>query len=274
MASFAIEDADVEDKYTALAVWWERHCKAFSEWYLSLTTDQQKELIMKAVPDMPEKSYHEKLSLGLPIMPTDIILPEFSLDGMLSVNGRLFCLFMTRRLASSDQCSQEDLKIIKDLHSRRELPSFSHQALESMDTPFIDPMDPDESIRSLGPTSGTETRGAVQAYLESGRLVRAEIWMAMKIRRAAIVALLEDMAEEHYQAAIIKPSPTYKALLLGELQQQAAMVAMVEQQQQQQDSESVHDTHNNSKQPPILEDSSSGHLIQAADDIMTLEEVD
>ena len=225
MASFAVEDATVEDKYTALSQWWHRHCKSFSEWYLSLSEHEQRQIIKKACPDIQEQSAftRETLNRAL-IQASDVILPEFSLEGMLASKGRIFVLFMTRRLTPTDLCMKEDIKMLTDLLERKMLPSFSHHALEKLDTPFVDPLDVDENIRSLSPETSIESRKMVEDYLKSGRLVHAEVWISLKIRRASIVSLLENMVVEHQREVKVKPSPTYAALLLGELQQQAQLL--------------------------------------------------
>lgn len=232
MSSFTIEDATTDDKLLALSHWWERHCKSFSTWFLMLTSQQQRDLFLKAVPDMPEESIYESSDVSLKA--TDVILPEFSLSGMLSNNGRIFILFMTRRLVAKDLCMQSDLKLLNDIHQRKMLPSLSNNALEQMDTPFVDPMDPDENIRSLSNTSSPETREAVVNHITLGRVIRAEVWLALKLRRAAIATLLEVMAEEHFAAVTVKPSPTYKALLHAELNQQHTLEDNMSQEQAEQ----------------------------------------
>lgn len=219
-ATFSIEDATPEDKLLALSQWWQRHCKVFTTWYLSLSSEKQRELLLKAVPDMPETSVHERQGQ---VQATDLILPEFSLDGMLSTNGRIFILFMTRRMVGSDLCMQEDIRLLNDLYANKKLPSFSNNALEQMDTAFVDPLDSEENIRSLSATTSAETREVINGHLAINRLIRAEVWLALKLRRSAIAALLELLIEEYYAVADVKPSPTYQSLLLGELAQQAAL---------------------------------------------------
>eukprot|EP01033_Poteriospumella_lacustris_P014398 gene14398-10291_t len=118
---------------------------------------------------------------------------------------------------------QEDIRLLNDLYANKKLLSFSNNALEQMDTAFVDPLDPEENIRSLSATTSAETRGLINGHLAINRVIRAEVWLALKLRRSAIAALLELLVEEYYAAADIKPSPTYQSLLLGELAQQAAV---------------------------------------------------
>jgi hypothetical protein len=215
MSAFTIDDATTEDKMIALSQWWQRHCKLFSEWYLKLSTNRQRELLLTAVPDMPEQSASSR-SEGQTVKPTDLILPEFSLEGMLSTQGRLFIVFIMRRLTSLDRGMQEDLKYLNGLLVSKRLPSFSNNSLENMDTPFVDPLDVSENIRSLSVTSGSETRQTIETMLANGRLIRAEVWLALRIRREAIMSLFEFLAQEHETAADMKPSPSYKDLLQGD----------------------------------------------------------
>lgn len=222
LSSVSLENATAEDKLVALSNWWHRHCKTFTTWFLSLSSLQQKQIIVKAVPDIPETSCHERLSQEV-LKVTDLILPEFSLDGMLSTGGRIFILFMTRRLVGTDLCLQEDLRLLNELYAKKQLPSLSNGALEGLDTPFVNPMDPEENIRSLSSDTQQETREIVNNYLTLNRYIHAEVWLALKVRRTAIATLLEVMAEEHFAAATIKPSPTYQSLLMGELIQQSVL---------------------------------------------------
>jgi hypothetical protein len=200
----------------------------FCTWFLSLNSEQQRALLLRCCPDMPEQSPFARESAGESLNATDIILPEFSLDSMLASAGRIFILFMTRRLASADLSMADDIKMMQDLYNRKVLPSFSGKALEGQDTAFVDPTDPTETIRSLAPNTPEDKRNAILENFKTNRLVRAEVWLALKIRRLSIAALLESLAEEHYQAAAVKPSPSYTALLESELLLQADLIAQCE----------------------------------------------
>ncbi|RYH29989.1 hypothetical protein EON65_06625 [archaeon] len=225
--------ADVETKFSVLKQWWGRHCQSFSLWYLSLNEDQRRNKLLAAIPDLPEKSPFARESSGQRLSPTDLILPEFSQDGMLASHGRLFVLFMTRRLTSSDVSQGDDLKLLKDLYDMRNLPDFSNGTLRNLDTPFVDPVEPEENIRSLGPETSPAMRDTIQTHLLSNRIVRAEVWVAMKIRRSAICGLLESLVEEHYKEVATKPSPSYRQLLEGELTQLAELAKEYEKRQQE-----------------------------------------
>lgn len=215
--------AFVEQKLTALAQWWVRHCKDFSLWYLSQTTEEQRKLLLKIVPDLPPLSAFSRESEGSALLPSDVILPEFSQEGMLASNGRVFILFMTRRLSATDLCLSEDIRMLRNLAQRKQLPSFSNNAFVDLDTPFVDPLDPEERIKSLTSETPNETREEIAEHLNSGRLVDAEVWLALKLRRMSIATLLEALTAEHYNAVPVKPSPSYVALLTGELAQQQAL---------------------------------------------------
>lgn len=220
MASFSVDDATCEDKFCALQQWWQRHCKSFSEWFLTISAIQQRELILLACPDIPEVSSFSRQSN---ITASDVLLPEFSLEGMLASSGRLLVLFFTRRLTSSDLCWRDDVKLLDDLRVRGSLPSFSRDQLSLMDTPFVDPMDASENIRSLSHDTTVETRSTIMQLLESYRLIHAEVWLALKLRRNSIAIFIEKFVEFHQREVVVKPSPTYLALLQGELAQQAAL---------------------------------------------------
>lgn len=213
MASFTVDDASVEDKLLVLSQWWTRHNRSFSTWYLSLTTPEQQLLILKCIPDIPlsscttsELPQPPKIpdtdsnivppgsslahSVAPSVKPTDIILPELNLDGLLASSGRIFVLFITRRLTSKDLLFHDDILFLNALFAEQKLPSFSNNSLESMDTPFIgtkitaivccnislsklmliDPIDPEENLRSLSNLTPEATRKQIDDHLNTGDL--------------------------------------------------------------------------------------------------------
>jgi hypothetical protein len=244
MASFDINTASIEDRYVALSQWWQRHCKLFSLWYLSLNETQQKELILKYCPDIPLTSKFARETNGEKLQATDKILPELSLEGMLASQGKIMILFFTRRLTSSNLCMQDDLVMLNHLLHTKQLPSFSNHAFDNLNTPFIDPLDPEENICALPAKPEKKVLEAVWEKLKNGELIHAEVWLALKLRRQAIVSILEGMIlnyEEITQAtnssepststATTPPTPSYHKLLQGELAQQALLKAEQEQEQ-------------------------------------------
>jgi hypothetical protein len=87
-------------------------------------------------------------------------------------------------------------------------------------------MDPEENVRSLTHHSSPEARQQVEKLIDEGRLIHGEVYLALQIRRAAIVSFLVNLAEAHEKAVIGELSPTYAALLEGEMAQQKAAVEM------------------------------------------------
>lgn len=226
MASFSLSDATCEDKYIAMAEWWKRHCKSFSEWFLALSGDKQKELLLKACPDMPITSVHSRMKdvkddSAVEIQTTDIILPELALEPLLKCNGRIFIIFMTRRCVSETRCQLDDSVFLTDLFEKGQLPSFSQGAFAKLDTPFVDPCDPEENVQCLSATATEDIRSQLSEHIKTGRLIYADVWLALKIRRTAIISMLEILVATHQSEVAVKPSPTYDALLLSELEQQA-----------------------------------------------------
>lgn len=220
MTPTTVDDATPEDKLSALQQWWQRHCKSFSEWYLSIDYIHQKEIILSVCPDIPEMSSFSREGVA---KPTDVLLPEFSLEGLLNSNGRLLILFLTRRLTPLDLCWREDVKLLDDLRARHILPSFSRGELSRLDTPFVDPLDPEENIRSLCDSTSSEKRESILELLQTYRIIHAEVWLALKLRRGSIAAFIEKLVDCHQKEVEKKPSPTYLALLQGELAQQETL---------------------------------------------------
>lgn len=218
MSEFFEDNISPEDKYTALVQYWERHNKLFNVWWLNLSSNDQKEVLLKACPDIPLVPNNNDNNVKF----TDIILPELTLQGFLTGNGKLLSLFLARRLVTKDNCYSFDVNLLKEMHMNDKLPSISGNQLNGIDTPFIDPTDINENIQSLGKETSDEKRLEIQTLLQIGRLIHADVWLALKLRRASIVAFLVALVEEHQlqaKKAIDKPSPTYSSLLAGELSQ-------------------------------------------------------
>ena len=100
----SVNDASPEDRYQALSDWWKRYQTLFSNWYLNISMEKQKQVLLKASPDMPVNSPLTKSqsSSTAVIQPTDMILPELNLDAFLSSNGKVLLLFLSKRLVSPD----------------------------------------------------------------------------------------------------------------------------------------------------------------------------
>ena len=141
MSSDTEEQAmSTEDKYIALNGWWSRYKDLFSTWYLNLSIESQKQILLKASPDMPVKSPLTKSESGTSIQPTDMLLPELNFDALLSNNGKIFLLFLSKRLTPDDMCFQADVLLLHSQQKKGIMPSFSNNNLANMDTPFIDPL--------------------------------------------------------------------------------------------------------------------------------------
>jgi len=252
MASFFEDGVDTETKNFVLASWWERHNKGFSLWWLALgreSVELQRHILLVASPDMPVSPQAGKAasspsasatsssstpdsndsgikspaamfgSDGPHESLTSIILPELSQDGLLASGGQLLILLLARRLVAQDLYFSNDVQALTRIFDEGRLPSLSRNALSSMDTPFVDPMDEDENVRSLGPDVSAESREAIISHLKSGRLIHADVFMALKIRRAALTAFILGLVLKYEEEIAEKPSPTYEALLRGEIQQ-------------------------------------------------------
>jgi len=100
---------------------------------------------------------------------------------MLACQGKILLLLLGRRLQSPDLCYQTDIKLLNGQFHKNVLPLLSNGQLDHIDTPFVDPMDEQENIRSFGSEMASETRSTFNEYFDSGRLVRAEVWLCLKV---------------------------------------------------------------------------------------------
>lgn len=223
----------VEDKMVALQQWWERHGASFSDWFSGLSAPEQLAALVSASPDMPAQSASERERRGQTLSASDLLLPELCTEGLLTSGGRLLVLLVARRCKSPDLCYSQDVLFLNTLRRQGLLPSLSNKAFEGMDSPFVDPLDPEENVRSLGPGTSTGTRQMVEEHLASGRLVDADVWLALRVRREAMAAFIVNFVEASQSATLPRPSPTYAALLRAEIVQQLAMAEMQSQGQGQ-----------------------------------------
>ena len=134
-----INEAMTEDKTTALQQWWIRHGDNFTTWFTSISGEQRAAFIKDVAPDIPKELPGIRASKGETLLPTDILLPELTIDGLLGGDGKLLCMLMSRRLLPLDRCFLSDIMLLNGLMERKALPSFSQGHLEGMDTPFVDP---------------------------------------------------------------------------------------------------------------------------------------
>ena len=222
---------NVEDETSAIMAWWQRNCKPFSEWFLKLSDDERLELLHRGCPDLPKLNARARQAAGETLKATDMLLPELTEDALTASGGKICILFMTRRCTSV--CIDADLKLLYDLEYRKQLPVFDvgqKKQLENIDTPFIDPSDPEENIRSLSAETSKETRQEVLDGFKTGRFVTFDCWVASKIRRTAIAAFLKALIEGFEKGcdSLWTPKPLLEELIQAELKMQALDAEMTE----------------------------------------------
>lgn len=220
MASFVNHDAETE--LLVLKQWWSRNSKPFTDWYLKLSNDERAQLLRKACPDLPKVSPASRAKAGEKLNATDLILPEISEDALLAANGRICTLFIDTQLSGAVDTFKSDIKLLDNLYKNGRLPAFGNQKkLEELDTPFIDPNDPDENVCVA--TTDEQRRRVLQVF-ENYSLVRCQIWIALKIRRSALAAFHKNLFEDFEDRAdeIWRPKPLFWQLLKGEMEQQKA----------------------------------------------------
>lgn len=220
MASFVNQEAEVE--LLVLKQWWSRNSKPFTDWYLGLSTHERTLLLRKACPDIPKISPASRAKAGEKLTATDLILPELSEDALLAADGRIGTLFVDTQLSGAVDTFKSDLKLLDNLYKNGKLPVFgNHKKLEELDTPFIDPNDPDENV-CVAATD--EQRKRVLEAFDNHTLVRCQIWIALKIRRSALGNFHKSLFEDFEDRAdeLWRPKPLFWQLLKGEKEQQKA----------------------------------------------------
>lgn len=227
--------ASTEDRHVALQLWWERNGDGMSGWIESMTKENQITMLRRASPDIPTQTAGVRETAGQKLSASDVLLPELTIDGLLGANGKLLSLFFKRRCGQTDRCYFADLQLLNSMFARGSMPLFSQNTLDAMDTPFVDPADRDENVQSLSVETPQENRASVLAHLITGRLIHADVFVSLKIRRAALVHFMIVIVECYEKAHIGSVSPTYSALLTSELDQQRVTQEMAEQDQEEDD---------------------------------------
>eukprot|EP00959_Pyramimonas_sp_CCMP1952_P293983 6148399-Pyramimonas_sp.AAC.1 len=67
---------------------------------------------------------------------------------------------------------------MRALHRGGRLPDLSGGVLGPLDTPFVDPSDPEGRVRALSASTTDERRRQTVLELADGRLVHAGVWLA------------------------------------------------------------------------------------------------
>lgn len=206
----------MEIRASALRDWWVRHNKSFGIWFLSLTDEERRVCIIAASPDIPETTAATREANGEILFATDMILPELSLEALLAQGGKLLILLFARRLVALDSGFQQDINFLNGKYKRNSLPSYSAGRLRDLDTPFVDPLDPDENVNCLSATTPPSLRAQTLAHLECGRLVHAEVYLALQIRREALTSFIVNIVLQN-EAAMVEPlAPSFQELEAAE----------------------------------------------------------
>ena len=67
--------------------------------------------------------------------------------------------------------------------------------------------------------TSAENRDKVNSLISSGRLIRAEVFVALKLRRAVMSTFMVALVTKYEEEIAEKPSPMYLALLKAEIMQ-------------------------------------------------------
>ena len=174
------------------------------------------------------------------------VQPELAEEALCAAGGKVLILFFTRRLVAPDLCFHADMKLLKDLRAVGALPSFSDPSLplSQMDTPFVDPFEREENIRSLGPNTTAATRAEIMAHIASGRLIEPEIFLSLKIRRSAICKFLTKLMRIFEESIEETPSPTFNQLVKAEMLETQMM-----QQEEEKERKAVSEANSGLEEP-------------------------
>jgi len=203
------------EREAELAVWWRAACKGFGLYYLTKTAEERAEVIKRCCQDMPLLPADTRKAKGETMNLTDILVPELNVESLQANDGKALLLLLVRRLAATDLHLADDLAMLRALYSGGQLPDLSGGQLTPLDTPHVDPKDPEGNVRALGAGCSEEKRKQTVLELADGRLVHAGVWLACQVRRSGfadfIGALRECYDTDMGIAALKPPSSTSRA---------------------------------------------------------------
>lgn len=185
------------EKYNVLVNWWRESCQSFSLFFLFKSSEQRREFLLKCSPDMPLEAAATRERKGEQVNATDLIVPELFLEGLDAGDGRCLILFITRRLASPDTGLENDLTLLRSLQQKGVMPTFSNGSLDSFRLPFVDPLDPTESIQSFHETISKETLEKANNYFSTGKIIHAEVFLTCSVRRNLLATFLLALKENY-----------------------------------------------------------------------------
>lgn len=280
-------NAPLETRFSVLRAYWASNCKEITTWWLNLSDERRKEILLTISPDMPETStyqrekdfneaYQKALEKNLegfaqnlnPLTPSDYLLPEFNQESLLSLQGKIFSLFLTRRLTSLDSCLYDDISHCNKLFLRNRLPLFHLTSLSTMDSPFINPRDPQLEVFQLHSETSQTLRDEINLKLEYSRLFydsenkkglenflelykekkleekygkleiifHAEIYLIALFRRNIICVIIETFMEKYEEENLKKDKnshASYLSLLTSEIHQEQATNEMAKKRQEE-----------------------------------------
>ena len=178
--------------------------------------------MLEACPDMP---LQQPTAASPSAQLTDVLVPDLTLEPLISANGKCLVLFITRAVSHIERTWLEDLRRLKLLKQQGHLPDLTQGCCAHMDAPHVDPADPAESVRQLGADASPETRERVAQALAADRLVAVDLWLALKLRRMTVSTFVLALAERHQRDAEEKPSPSVAALVRAEAAQRVAFAS-------------------------------------------------
>jgi hypothetical protein len=106
--------------------------------------------------------------------------------------------------------------MLRDLHAKGWMPTFSNGALTGVTCPFVNPLDPEGNIQCLAEGSeDTPNAQLVKQKIEAGLLVDADVWLAVQVRRGSLTDFMIALVEKYEQRCPTKsrPVPNFMELL-------------------------------------------------------------
>jgi hypothetical protein len=175
----------VDDHYKGLGVWWSCRGKDFSLWFLSMSFEEQCKILRTGCSDIPES-----IALDSTSKITDVLVPDLTISGLLSGNGKLFILFIARIVVSFDHCLADDIRRIRNVKTQGRLPDLSGGVSSTLKLPHVNPVDPLETVHQLSADASESTVSELIEDLKNYRLVELDVWLAVKLRRMTISSFL------------------------------------------------------------------------------------
>ena len=178
---------------------WLQYGTSFRLWFKSLPYNGQFLIVTNAIPDLPTKS-----SL-FPSTPASLLLPEFTLEYLLSDGGNgLLSFLYPRMMHKKDDVLYKDILYLKTLHAKGNMPLFSQNQFTNYHMAYIELLDTEHYIHLVQKGNTSDVIKTLEKRLLCNEIMEADVWLTLQMRTSAIDAFLQALREAFEKVMTLK----------------------------------------------------------------------